>query len=281
MVAAVNDVKETLSAGQRWLEQHGIEVAINLGAALVILLLGRLLANAARRVVTRLFSVRDIDTTAGSYFGGLASILIQVFALVTALGQLGVPSAHFAALVAATGLAIGLALQGNLSNFAAGLLILIFRPFRRGDLISVGVPPGTSEGVVEDVQPFATVLRTSDHRTIIVPNSVLTTNALVNYTRAGTRGVSVKFAVPRETDLAALRAALLEEAKAIAQLKAEPPPVLEAREIAPGHLLLEFVAFVDRTDFAATNPLLVERLKARLDKEGVGAPVPVQRVIAG
>lgn len=279
-IPPVTEMKETLTAGQRWLEQHGVEVALNLAAAAVILITGRVLARAVRRLCSRMNSVRDLDPTVGSYLGGLAAILIQVFAVVTALGQIGVPSAHFAALIAATGLAIGLALQGNLSNFAAGLLILIFRPFRRGDLISLGAPPAVTEGMVEEVQPFATVLRTGDLRTIIVPNALLTAAPLTNFTRLGTRGLSVKFAVPRETDVAALRVALLEEAGGIPQLRAEPPAALEAREIAPTHLALEFVAFVDRADFAAVGTVLVERIKARLDREGIGAPVPVQRVIS-
>lgn len=278
-IPPVNEMKETLTAGQRWLEQHGVEVALNVAAAAIILIVGRLLARAVRRICTRLDSVRDLDPTVGSYLGGLAAILIQVFAVVTALGQIGVPSAHFAALIAAAGLAIGLALQGNLSNFAAGLLILIFRPFRRGDQIALGVPPAITEGIVEEVQPFATVLRTGDLRTIIVPNSLLLAAPLTNFTRLGTRGLSVKFAVPRETDVAALRVALLEEAAGIPQLRAEPPAALEAREIAPTHLTLEFVAYVDRADFAALGTVLIERIKARLDREGIGAPVPVQRVI--
>ncbi|MBS0656778.1 MAG: mechanosensitive ion channel [Verrucomicrobia bacterium] len=280
-LAQVSEVKESLNGLQRWLEQNGVDLALKLAVAVAILIVGRLLANAVRRVFARLLSVRDLDPTAGAYLGGLAAMLIQIFAVVTALGQIGVPSAHFAALVAATGLAIGLALQGNLSNFAAGLLILIFRPFRRGDLISIGTPPAVTEGLVEEVQAFSTVLRTGDLRTIIVPNSVLTAAPLTNYTRVGQRGLSVKFAVPRETDLAALRAALLDEARSLPQLKTEPPPVLEARELAPTHLLVEFVAFADRADFAAVNAVLLERLKSRLDREGIGAPVPVQRVLGG
>lgn len=277
-LAQVTEVKESLTALQRWLEQNGIDLALKFGAALLILLAGRLVANAVRRLFARLLSVRDLDPTAGAYLGGLAAMLIQIFAVVTALGQIGVPSAHFAALVAATGLAIGLALQGNLSNFAAGLLILIFRPFRRGDQISIGTPPAQTEGVVEEVQAFSTILRTGDLRTIVVPNSVLTAAPLTNFTRVGQRGLSVKFAVPREIDLPALRAALLDEARSL-PLRAEPAPVLEARELAPTHLLVEFVAFVDRADFAAVNAVLLERLKARLDREGIAAPVPVQRVV--
>src|SRR5512138_2924678 len=171
---------------ERFEEATGLprEVAVwgvNILAALVVLFVGYIIAGFIRGLVRKLFARRNIDATIGSFVGNLVHALLMTFVIITALGQLGVDTKTFAAVIAAAGLAIGLALQGGLSNFAAGFLIVVFRPFKAGDAINgAGI-----EGTVEEVQIFSTTLNTPDNKKIIVPNSSLMNGTITNYTANG------------------------------------------------------------------------------------------------
>ena len=139
----------------------------NFVAAGVIIVAGYILAGVARRVVRNLFLRRKIEATVADFMSNALHAAIMTFVVITALGQLGVDTKTFSAVIAAAGLAIGLALQGGLSNFAAGFLIVIFRPFKKGDVIS----GAGMEGTVEEVHVFSTTLNTADNKRIIVPNN--------------------------------------------------------------------------------------------------------------
>ncbi|MFO1498971.1 MAG: mechanosensitive ion channel [Verrucomicrobiota bacterium] len=169
----------------------------NAVGAAIILLIGYLVAGLTRNVIRRLCGRRAIDQTVASFVGNLVHALIMTFVVITALSQVGVDTKSFAAIIAAAGLAIGLALQGGLSNFAAGFLIIVFRPFRKGDAIQgAGV-----EGVVEEVQIFSTILNTGDNKRIIIPNSSLMGSTITNYSANPTRRVDVAFSIGAGQDL--------------------------------------------------------------------------------
>lgn len=256
-LAQIPDGLGSLATAQRWLQENGLNFARNLLVALLIYWVGRLLGRWVRGLLIGLAGEDRIDATAARYVGNIASALIQAFAIFTALGQLGIPSAQFAAVVGAAGLAIGLALQGNLSNFAAGVLIVFLRPFRRGDLI--GTTAGL-EGVVDEIQAFSTILHTSDGRRVIVPNATLTGNPLVNFTSRGRRAVALKFPAPRGTDVAQLRAALLEEIRGVEGVMADPPPTLVLRDVAAEQITLELTAWTEPGRYSAVQAVLAERL---------------------
>jgi small conductance mechanosensitive channel len=166
-------------------------------AALAVFIIGRWVAKGVKKVVERLMTKGKVDPTLISFTANLAYIGLLAFIIIAALGQLGIQTTSFIAIIGAAGLAIGLALQGSLSNFAAGFLLIIFRPFKVGDLIEgAGV-----FGVVEAIQIFTTQLKTADNKTVIVPNAKLTDDNIVNWTVKGTRRVDMVFGIGYEDDI--------------------------------------------------------------------------------
>jgi small conductance mechanosensitive channel len=218
---------------------------VNVVAALIIVVIGYILAGFVRGLVRKLFMKRNIDATIGGFVGNLAHVGIMTFVIITALGQVGVDTKTFAAVVAAAGLAIGLALQGGLSNFAAGFLIVVFRPFKAGDVINgAGV-----EGTVEEVQIFCTTLNTVDNKRIIVPNSALMSGVITNYTGNETRRVDVQFGIGAGQDLSRAHAALLKLANADARVLKEPAATVANTKFIDNGTQVELRAWVKTADY--------------------------------
>ena len=242
--------------------------SVNIVAALVILVVGYILAGFARGLVRNLFAKRNIDATIGGFVGNIAHAGIMAFVVITALGQLGVDTKSFAAIIAAAGLAIGLALQGGLSNFAAGFLIIVFRPFKAGDVINgAGI-----EGTVEEVQVFSTTLNTADNKRIIVPNSALMSGTVTNYTANQTRRVDLQLGVGASQDLAKAHAALIALAKADARVLKEPVPVAANVKFIDNGTSVELRAWCKTADFAALNSDLISSAPGALAAAGIKGP---------
>ena len=168
-----------------------IDYGIRLGLALLIFVLGRTVAGILRGVLRRLMEKRDVDPTLIGFICNVAYVAMVAFVIVAALGQIGIETASFVAIIGAAGLAIALAFQNSLSNLASGVLLVTFRPFKIGDFIEAG---GTS-GVVEKIEIFTTQIRTGDNKTIIVPNSGVTSGNIVNYSTKPTRRLDLVFGV--------------------------------------------------------------------------------------
>jgi len=172
--------------------------------AVVILVVGRFAAKLLRSLVERLMTKAKQDPTLVKFVGCLTQIALLAFVIIAAIGQLGVQTASFIAVVGAAGLAVGLALQGSLANFAAGVLMIIFRPCKVGDFIEgAGVM-----GVVEEIQIFTSQLKTPDNKVVIVPNSKLMGGNITNYSAKGTRRVDLVIGVSYSDDLKKVREAL-------------------------------------------------------------------------
>jgi small conductance mechanosensitive channel len=239
---------------------------VNLIGALIILLVGYFIANMARNFIKKVCGKRAIDETVGSFVGNLAHALIMTFVVITALGQLGVDTKSFAAIVAAAGLAIGLALQGGLANFAAGFLIIVFRPFRKGDVIQgAGV-----EGAVEEVQIFSTTLNTPDNKRIVIPNSALMGGTITNFTANSTRRVDVSFGIGAGQDLAQAHKVLLALAKADPRV-IDQPTVANAKLI-DGGTLIELRAWCKTADYGGLMNDLVAKGPEALAGAGIKGP---------
>src|SRR5689334_13195293 len=192
--------------------------SVNIAASAVILVAGFILAGFVRSLIRRVFAQRNIDPTIAGFAGNISHAAIMAFVVVTALGQLGVDTKSFAAIIAAAGLAIGLALQGSLSNFAAGVLIIVFRPFKAGDVVNgAGI-----EATVEEVQVFSTTLNTADNKRIVVPNSALMTGTITNYTANQSRRVDLQFAIGAAFDLAKAHETALAVARADSRVLKSP-----------------------------------------------------------
>jgi small conductance mechanosensitive channel len=241
---------------------------VNILAAILIFVVGYIIAGFIRSLVRKLFARRNIDATIGSFVGNLTHALLMTFVIITALGQLGVDTKTFAAVIAAAGLAIGLALQGGLANFAAGFLIVVFRPFKAGDVINgAGI-----EGTVEEVQIFSTTLNTPDNKKIIVPNGALMAGTITNYTANGTRRVDLPFAIGALYDLATAHTVLLATAVADPRALKSPPPTAANTKLIDGGTQVELRVWCNTGDYAALSSDLLAKCPKALGDAGVKGP---------
>ena len=161
----------------------GTEFGVNILAALAIFIIGRWVVKYLKKLTLRVMEKRNVDPTLTKFVANLAYVALLAFVVIAALGMLGIQTTSFIAVLGAAGLAVGLALQGSLSNFAAGVLMIIFRPFKVGDFVEgAGVA-----GIVEEIQIFTTRLATPDNKTIIIPNAKLTADNIINYSAKGCR----------------------------------------------------------------------------------------------
>lgn len=249
----------------------------DVGLALALLLVAWFFSKWIRRTVIRGFSRAHVDITLGKFFGNLAKWSILIFALVTCAGTLGVPTATFATIIGAAGLAIGLALQGNLSNLASGVLLLIFRPFKVGDSVIVA----GQAGIIDGIDLFTTYLDTADNRRIIVPNSAIFSGVIENQTHHDRRVVSLNVPVS-----AALNADFSKKklGEALDRVVAATPGAL--KDPAPGIVLAEIFPtttwtvsiHAETASFATVRQALLREIRTTIDENGLAPPAPVQLV---
>lgn len=272
---AVNNGKDMLAAASNWVSEHGLNFAASLLSAIVIYVVGAWVAGIIRRVTVNSLTRRGTDQTVTSYIANILHGLILVLVIVTALGQLGIPTAQFAALIAAAGLAIGLALQGNLSNFASGFLLVFFRPFKRGDYLSAG---GT-EGSVEDIGIFTTTLHTLDNKKVVVPNAAITGGNITNFSANPKRVVIVPCTVAGTNTPDKVRATLLAAAAGNPHLLAEPAPVAVLANLGENKYTMELRAWCHPDSYWPAQFTLNEAVKNALDRAGITGPLPAMRII--
>jgi len=266
------DVQELVRLTESWLPV-ALELAGKLTLALLTLAVGWwLIGNLTRRIVG-LFEARSVDRALTGFIGSLASIALKVMLLISVASMVGVETTSFIAALGAAGLAIGLALQGSLANFAGGVLILLFRPFRIGDWIEAqGVA-----GSVDNIQIFHTVLKTGDNKTVIVPNGSLSNSNIVNYSREGRRRVDINLGIDYASDIKQARAVLLGIA-ADARVLPEPAPVVWVTGLGDSAVNLSLRVWVNTADFWPVNFEFTEQAKEQLTAAGIGIPFP-QRVV--
>jgi small conductance mechanosensitive channel len=239
-------------------------------AAIVILIVGRWIAKAIRKVLERTMKKGDVDPTVISFTVNSTHIAVLVFFGIAALGQLGIQTASVIAVLGAAGLAVGLAFQGALGNFAAGFLLVVFRPFRVGDFIEgAGVA-----GVVEAIHIFTTQLRTSDNKTVIVPNAKLTDDNIVNWSVKGTRRVDMTFDIGYDDDISNVRELIYGVIAADDRILTDPPPAITVSELAPSSVKLAVRPWVKVKDYWNVYSDLTEKIKKTFESNGVSIPYP-------
>jgi len=251
---------------QQIVVQYGVKIV----AALVVLVVGRWLSGGVRRIVERLMEKGGLDATIVRFTGNLTYIALLAFTVLAALNQLGIQTTSFIALLGAAGLAVGLALQGSLSNFAAGFLMILFRPFKVGDYIEGG---GTA-GTVDEIQIFTTTLRTPDNKVVIIPNAKLTGDNIVNWSSTGQRRVDMVFGIGYGDDIDKARTVIESIIKADPRVLAEPAPLVAISQL--GESSVDFVArpWVKTADYWSVWFDVTEKVKKAFDAEGISIPFP-------
>lgn len=234
-------------------------------AALLILGVGWVAARSGSSLLQRWLARAEFDPTLGKFLGNLAYFLLLTVAAVAALGKLGVETTSFVAVLGAAGLAIGLALQGSLGNLASGVMVMIFRPFAVGD----GIAVSGHEGKVEEIGVFATVIHTGDGREVRVPNSALTSGAIVNLTRLGRRRVEVSIALDASEDAARAKRLLEAAARGCAAAHEDPPPAAFVSAYDGHGFKVSVAAWADAAASGMLADELLCALKACLEREGL------------
>ncbi|OEU62297.1 MAG: mechanosensitive ion channel protein [Desulfuromonadales bacterium C00003094] len=249
-----------------WLTVYGIKVL----GAVVILVLGVWFSRLLTKLLRKVLNKRDVDPTLVSFCGSLVYSALLVFVVIAALNQVGFQTTSLIAVIGAAGLAIGLALQSSLSNFAAGVMMIIFKPFKAGDFIEGG---GTA-GVVEQILIFSTQLRTGDNKTVIIPNGRLLGGNIVNYSTKGTRRLDLVIGVGYDDDIRKVKEVLLSIIAAEDRFLKDPVPVVAVLELADSSVNFAFRPWVNGNDYWPTYFDTLETIKLRFDEEGISIPYP-------
>jgi small conductance mechanosensitive channel len=256
------------------LKTTGLDFAINLVTAIVIFYIGRFVVRLLTRGVRKVMDAQDVDKTLVTFASNLISMVLLTFVIIAAVSALGVQTTSFIAVLGAAGLAIGLALQGSLSNFAAGVLIVLFRPYKVGDWVEAA---GIS-GAVEEVQILTTVLKTGDNKQVIVPNAQIMNSIITNYSAKDTRRVDMVIGVSYSDDLDKVRSTLEDIIAAEDRVLDEPACTIAVSELANSSVNFVVRPWVATSDYWGVMFDLTETIKKRFDKEGISFPFPQQDV---
>ena len=243
-------------------------------AALVILGVGIWAAKLLTGLCRRLLNRRSVDPTLVTFGSNLMNAALVTFAVIAALGQLGVQTTSLIAVIGAAGLAVGLALQNSLANFAAGVMILVFHPFRVDDVIEgAGVI-----GSVEELHIFTTQLKTADNKTVFVPNGKLMGDNIVNYSKKGTRRLDLVIGVGYQDDIRKVKEVLQQLLSEDARVLADPAPTVAVLELGDSSVNFAVRPWVAVGDYWPLHFDLLEKVKLRFDAEGISIPFPQRDV---
>lgn len=256
------------------LNEYVVPWAINIVFALGIFIVGRWVVRALAGVLKRMLIKAKMDDILVDFICTIARTALLLFVIIAALEQLGVDTTSLIALLGAAGLAVGLALQGSLSNFAAGVMLIVFRPFKAGDFVEAG---GTT-GVVEKISIFSTTMRTGDNREVIVPNGGIYGGNITNYSARETRRIDLVFGIGYGDDIRKARDIILHVMNQDERILKDPEPVVAVGEL--GASSVDFVVrpWVATADYWNVRWDLLEKIKLAFDENGVSIPFPQRDV---
>ena len=247
---------------------------INIAIAAAILFGGIWLSKQIKKYIVLIMERRNIDALLASFTSNIAYVALIAFVIIAALSKLGIQTTSFVAIIGAAGLAIGLALQGSLANFASGVMIIAFRPFKVGDFIEAG---GVA-GVVEGIQMFSTQMRTGDNKQIIIPNSNITGSNITNYSAKDTRRVDMIFGIGYDDDIKKAKDVLTELIESDERILKDPAPLVALSELGDSSVNFVVRPWVNSADFWSVKFDFTEAVKLRFDQEGISIPYPQQDV---
>jgi len=238
--------------------------------AVAIFVIGKWVAKWLTNVSKKLMNKANVDQTLTSFIGNLVYILLMVFVILAALSKLGINTTSFIAILGAAGLAVGLALQGTLSNIGAAVLIIIFRPFKIGDFVEAG----GAVGVVEEINMFSTIFKTGDNKVVIVPNSAVIGGKITNYSAKETRRVDWIFGIGYEDDLKLAKNVLEDIISKDERVLKEPAPLVAVSELADSSVNFTVRAWVKSADYWGVYFDVIEKVKLTFDEKGISIPYP-------
>lgn len=253
---------------------QGGELLKSLVLAILVYVIGKIVVKQITKLVVKLMEKSKVDATLTKFISNVVYALLLVLVVLAALGQLGVDTTSFMAIIAAAGFAIGFALQGSLGNFAAGVMLIVFKPFKIGDLVEAG---GTL-GVVEEISVFTTILKSGDNKWICVPNGGITGGNIINYSAKPTRRVDMVFGCGYDDDLKAVKAYLEETVKAHPKVLADPAPTVAVSELGDSSVNFVVRPWCNTADYWTVWFDLHEQIKIGMGEKGFTIPYPTHDV---
>ncbi|KOO05121.1 small-conductance mechanosensitive channel MscS [Vibrio nereis] len=266
-------IVEGLSQAEKWLTNNSdllIQYGVNILSALIILFIGNIIVKAVAGSVSKVLEKKNMDKAVVEFIHGLVRYLLFIIVLIAALGRVGVQTASVVAVIGAAGLAVGLALQGSLSNFAAGVLIVAFRPFKSGDYVEVGGVAGS----VEAIQIFQTVLKTPDNKMVVVPNSGVIGGPITNYSRHATRRIDLVIGVSYSADLKKTKQVLRETLEKDSRILKNPDITIGVHTLADSSVNFVVRPWVKTADYWDVYFDSMLAIKEALDENGIEIPFP-------
>ena len=264
------DAQQIITTINELVTQWGLKVV----GAIAVLILGRIIAGGFRRSTRALLERANMDATLIPFISSLVYYLLLAFVVIAVLGIFGIPTASFVAVLGAAGLAVGLALQGTLSNFAAGVMLLIFRPFKVGDYVEAG---GTA-GSVEEIAIFSTTLKSPDNIKIVVPNSQVYGSTIKNYTGNDTRRIDMVMGIAYDDNISVALETITKVVTSHPNVLAEPQTQIEVAELADSSVNIVVRPWVATSDYWPTRFELTRALKEALESAGCSIPFPQRDV---
>ncbi len=256
------------------LRMLGMEFTIKVVVAIIIFYVGRIIARLATKMLRNVMQSQEVDKILESFVCNFVYWALMLFVIIAAINQIGVQTTSLIAVMGAAGLAVGLALQGSLANFASGVLIVMFRPYRVGDFVEAAGISGT----VLQVQILTTIMKTGDNKQIIIPNGQIMGSIITNYSANDTRRVDMTVGVSYDDDLDKVRNTLRDLVNADSRILKDPECLIAVAALADSSVNFTVRPWVKTGDYSAVMFDLTEAIKKRFDKEGISFPFPQQDV---
>lgn len=247
-----------------------ISWGIKIGLALAILIIGNIVVKSIVGLIKKGMTKKSIDNAVISFAGSIIHVILMVVVLIAAMSQVGIDTTSLVAVIGAAGLAIGLALQGSLSNFASGVLIVVLRPFKSGDFIEAGGCMGS----VQEIKIFSTTLKTPDNKVVIIPNAAITGGAITNFSAEKTRRIDLVVGVSYDADIRLAKNVLTEILEAESRILKDPEYTVAVSELADSSVNFVVRPWVNSVDYWPVYFSLMENIKIKLDENNIGIPYP-------
>jgi small conductance mechanosensitive channel len=267
----IGDIMENL---QTWISENAIDLAVQIGIAIAIFVIGKILARMVTNLLRAGMRKAGTDALLVGFIGNIAYGLLLVAVVLAAVDSLGVNVTSLMAIVGAAGLAVGLAMKDSLANFAAGVMIIIFRPFKIGDYITAGGAAGS----VDEIGLFATMMHTPDNQRIIVPNSSIIGGNITNTSALPTRRINLVFGISYDDNIGQARDIIRTVLDADERIFKDPEAAIVVGELAESSVNINVRPWVDSADYWPVRGELLEIIKVKFDEAGISIPYPQRDV---
>ncbi|CUB05664.1 mechanosensitive ion channel family protein [Marinomonas fungiae] len=265
----MDELEKLLDEGGQWLPWL-TEKSVSIVVGILIFFIGKMIAHRLAHWIENRLLKSKVDKAVAGFASSILYALMFAGVVLMALGQVGVETTSFIAILGAAGLAVGLALQGSLSNFASGVLIILLRPFRAGDFVDAGGQTGT----IDRIELFHTYMKTPDNRVIIMPNSNIMDGSIINFSREATRRLDLVIGISYDSDIKQARDLMTQIIEADERALKDPALVIWVSELADSSVNFSVRVWVNAGDYWALRSDLLEKIKYTFDANGVGIPFP-------